>query len=163
MTEEKKTQIRKRILIAEALLALLMVIYLVYVVVTKNSNSTLFHVLTGVILFAVLILNDVAEPYLTKAFEEMDDFRRNAYKKYVLCDAVSYLGLFIFIMTFGGEDNTYMFVSICMFVIGSRKKNEFRGAFLGKVTKEDVEAAKRAVETDAIETQEIEKTENIEE
>lgn len=163
MTEEKKTQIRKRILIAEALLALLMVIYLVYVVVTKNSNSTLFHVLTGVILFAVLILNDVAEPYLTKAFEEMDDFRRNAYKKYVLCDAVSYLGLFIFIMTFGGEDNTYMFVSICMFVIGSRKKNEFRGAFLGKVTKEDVEAAKRAAETDAIETQEIEKTENIEE
>ena len=163
MTEEKKTQIRKRILIAEALLALLMVIYLVYVVVTKNSNSTLFHVLTGVILFAVLILNDVAEPYLTKAFEEMDDFRRNAYKKYVLCDAVSYLGLFIFIMTFGGEDNTYMFVSICMFVIGSRKKNEFRGAFLGKVTKEDVEAAKRAAETDTIETQEIEKTENIEE
>ena len=163
MTEEKKTQIRKRILIAEALLALLMVIYLVYVVVTKNSNSTLFHVLTGVILFAVLILNDVAEPYLTKAFEEMDDFRRNAYKKYVLCDAVSYLGLFIFIMTFGWEDNTYMFVSICMFVIGSRKKNEFRGAFLGKVTKEDVEAAKRAAETDTIETQEIEKTENIEE
>ena len=103
MTEEKKEQIRKRILIAESVLALLMVVYLVYIVVTKNSNSTLFHVLAGVILFAVLILNDVVEPYLTKTFEEMNEFRKNAYKKYVLCDAVSYLGLLLFIMTFGGD------------------------------------------------------------
>ena len=157
MTEEKKLQIRKRIFIAEALLALLMVAYLVYVVVTKNSNSTVFHVLAGVILFAVLILNDIVEPYCTKAFEEMDDFRKNAYKKYVLCDAVSYLGLLIFIMTFGGDDNTWMFVSVCMFVIGARKKNEFRGAFLGEITKEDVEAAKKAVaEVEAIEEETVE-------
>ena len=160
MTEEKKLQIRKRIFIAEALLALLMVAYLVYVVVTKNSNSTVFHVLAGVILFAVLILNDIVEPYCTKAFEEMDDFRKNAYKKYVLCDAVSYLGLLIFIMTFGGDDNTWMFVSVCMFVIGARKKNEFRGAFLGEITKEDVEAAKKAVaEVEATVETEVEETE----
>ena len=84
MTEEKKEQIKKRILIIESVLALLMVIYLVYVVVTKTSNSILFSVLSGVILFTVLILNDIVEPYLTKVFDEMNDFRKEAYKKYVL-------------------------------------------------------------------------------
>ena len=169
MTEEKKQQIRKRILIAESVLALLMVAYLVYIVVTKNSNSTLFHVLAGVILFAVLILNDVVEPYLTKTFEEMNEFRKNAYKKYVLCDAVSYLGLLLFIMTFGGDDSTWMFVSICMFVVGSRKKNEFRKVFLGEITKEDVEAAKEAVaeveaiEEEAVETEVVETVVEVEE
>ena len=173
MTEEKKLQIRKRILIAEALLALLMVIYLVYVVVTKNSNSTVFHVLAGVILFAVLALNDFVEPYLTKTFQEMDEFRKTAYKKYVLCDAVSYLGLLLFIMTFGGDDSTWMFVSICMFVVGTRKKNEFHKVYLGEVTEKDVKAAKEAVaeaetieevvETEVEETAETEAVLEIEE
>ena len=156
MTEEKKEQIKKRILIIESVLALLMVIYLVYVVVTKTSNSILFSVLSGVILFTVLILNDIVEPYLTKVFDEMNDFRKEAYKKYVLCDAISYLGLLIFIITFGSDDSTFMFVSICMFVIGARKKNEYRGAFLGKITREDVEAAKEAAEAEAIEAEAIE-------
>ena len=41
MTEEKKTQIRKRILIAEALLALLMVMSLMRSAVVRVSSSAL--------------------------------------------------------------------------------------------------------------------------
>ena len=157
MTEEKKAQIRKRILIAEVVLALLMVAYLVYVVVAKNSNSTVFHILTGVILASVLLLNDIVEPYLTKTLEELDEFRKAAYKKYVICDAAAYLGLLIFIMTFGNDDSTFMFVSVCMFVVGTRKKNEFRKVYMGEITKEDVQAAKEAVaEVEAIETEVVE-------
>ena len=144
MTEEKKTQIRKRVFAVEVVLALLMVAYLVYVLVTKNSNSTVFHILTGVILFSVLILNDFVEPYFTKTLEELDEFRKGAYKKYVLCDAAAYIGLLMFIMTFGNDDSTYMFVSVCMFVVGTRKKNEFRKVYMGEITKEDVNAAKEA-------------------
>lgn len=159
MTEEKKTQIRKRVFAAEIVLALLMVAYLVYVLVTKNSNSTVFHILTGVILFSVLILNDFVEPYFTKTLEELDEFRKGAYKKYVLCDAAAYIGLLMFIMTFGSDDSTYMFVSVCMFMVGTRKKNEFRKVYMGEITKEDVKAAKEAaaesetIETEAVETE----------
>ena len=164
MTEEKKMQIRKRVFAAEIVLALLMVAYLVYVLVTKNSNSTIFHILTGVILFSVLILNDFVEPYFTNTLKELDEYRMAAYKKYVLCDAAAYIGLLMFIMTFGGEDSTYMFVSVCMFVVGTRKKNEFRKVYMGEITKEDVKAAKEAAEkAEIIEVEAVETEESVEE
>ena len=164
MSEEKKLQIKKKIWIVEACFASLMVIYLIYMGVTKNSNETVFHILAGVILAAVLILNDIVDPYLTKVFDELDEFRKNAYKKYVICDAVSYAGLLLFIITFGSTDSTYMFVSICMFVVGSRKKKEFRALYMGEVTKEDINAAKEAVaEVEAVEvTEEAEVVEETE-
>ena len=162
MTEEKKAQIRRRIWITELVLASLMIIYLVYVIATKQSNSMLFNIIAAVILLSVFLLNDVVEPYLTQTLQELNDFRKKAYRLYVLCDGISYAGLLLFIMTFGTDENTAMFISICMYVVGSRKKKEHRAVYMGEVTEEDVAAAKEAVaESETVEVTETAEVEEI--
>lgn len=169
MTEEKKSQIRKRIAAVEIALAAVLLIYLVYGIVTKNSNQMVFNILATILVVVAFVLTDVVEPYLTKVFEEMDEFRKEAYKKYVLWDAASWAGLMIFVLTFGSEDSTFMIVGVGIYVIATRQKREYRSAYLGEVTKADVEAAKAAVvDAEAVEVEETfeevqEAVENIEE
>lgn len=169
MTEEKKSQIRKRIAAVEIVLAAVLLIYLVYGIVTKNSNQMVFNILATILVVVAFVLTDVVEPYLTKVFEEMDEFRKEAYKKYVLWDAASWAGLMIFVLTFGSEDSTFMIVGVGIYVIATRQKREYRSAYLGEVTKADVEAAKAAVvDAEAVEVEETfeevqEAVENIEE
>lgn len=145
MTEEKKGQIRKGIAAVEIALAAILLIYLVYGIATKNSNQLIFNILATVLVVVSLVLNDIVEPYLTKEFQEMDSFRREAYKKYVLWDAASWAGLLIFVLTFGSEDSTFMIVGVGAYVIATRQKREYRAAYMGEVTKADVEAAKADV------------------
>lgn len=145
MTEEKKGQIRKGIAAVEIALAAILLIYLVYGIATKNSNQLIFNILATVLVVVSLVLNDIVEPYLTKEFQEMDPFRREAYKKYVLWDAASWAGLLIFVLTFGSEDSTFMIVGVGAYVIATRQKREYRAAYMGEVTKADVEAAKADV------------------
>ena len=161
MTEEKKGQIRKRIVAAEIALAAVLLIYLIYGIVTKNSNQMVFNVLAAILVVASVVLNDIVEPYLTKMFEEMDEFRKEAYKKYVLWDAALWAGLLIFVLTFGSEDSTFLIIGVGLYVIASKQKREYRSAYLGQVTKADVEAAKAAV-VDA-QTVEIEDAEDVQE
>ena len=157
MTEEKKSQIRKGIAAVQVVLAAALLIYLIYGIVTQNSNQIIFYALATVVVVAALVLNDVVEPYLTKRFEEMDEFQKEAYKKYVLWDAASWAGLLIFVFTFGGGDSTFMIVGVAIYVVASRQKREYRSAYLGEVTKADVEAAKAAVvDAEAVEIEDVE-------
>ena len=73
MTEEKKSQIRKKIAIIEVGLAAILLAYLVYGLVTKNSNQLIYNGLAIFVVLAAVILNDFVEPYLLKLFENMDD------------------------------------------------------------------------------------------
>ena len=82
MTEEKKSQIRKRITAVEIALAVTLVLYVVYGIVTKNSNTVIFNALAIFVVAAYVVLNDLVEPYLTEVFVNMDEFRKEAYKKY---------------------------------------------------------------------------------
>lgn len=149
MTEEKKGQIKKRIIVVEAVLATVLLIYLAYGIVTKNSNQMVFNVLATILVMTAVVLNDIVEPYLTKMFEEMDDFRKEAYKKYALWDAASWAGLLLFVFTFGADDSTFLIIGVGLYVIASRQKREYRDAYLGNITKADVDAAKAVV--DAVE------------
>ena len=81
MSETKKKQIRKGIAAVEIALAAVLVIYLIYGVVTKNSNQLIFNILATILVAAAVVLNDIVEPYLTKVFEEMDEFRKNVEEK----------------------------------------------------------------------------------
>lgn len=158
MTEEKKSKIRKGVLAVEIGLAAILMLYVIYGIVTKNSSRLIFQILATILVVGAVVLNDVVEPYLTKVFEEMDEFRRGAYKKYVFWDALSWAGLLLFVLTFGSEDSTFMIVAVGLYVIATRQKREYRSAYLGEVTKADVEAAKAAV------VEEVQKTaENDEE
>jgi magnesium-transporting ATPase (P-type) len=126
MSEIKKKQIRKGIAAVEIALAAVLVIYLIYGVVTKNSNQLIFNILATILVAAAVVLNDIVEPYLTKVFEEMDEFRKEAYKKYVLWDAASWAGLLIFVFTFGSEDSSFMIISVVLYVIATRQKREYK-------------------------------------
>ena len=66
MTEEKKGQIRKGIVAVEVVLAAILLIYLIYGIVTKNSNQMIFNILATILVVAAVVLNDIVEPYLTK-------------------------------------------------------------------------------------------------
>jgi hypothetical protein len=169
MSETKKKQIRKGIAAVEIALAAVLVIYLIYGVVTKNSNQLIFNILATILVAAAVVLNDIVEPYLTKVFEEMDEFRKEAYKKYVLWDAASWAGLLIFVFTFGSEDSSFMIISVVLYVIATRQKREYKAVAFGEITKKDVEFAKAAVvDAEAVEVEEsaetaLESEETIEE
>ena len=145
MTEEKKAKIKKIITIAEIVLLGILVAYLAYGIITKTANDSLFTVIAIGVVSGYLILNDFLEPYLTKTFDEMDSFRKDAYKKYVLWDVASMVGVLMFVLNFSNNGSVVTYAGIALYFIGSKQKNTYRPAFLGKVTKEDVEAAKRAV------------------
>ena len=145
MTEEKKSQIRNTITIVELILAAILVVYLVYGIATKNSNELIFNVLAIFVVVAYVILNDLVEPYLTEVFVNMDDFRKDAYKKYLMWDVASMAGLLFFVLNFSQEGSMMLYIGLVLYFIGSKQKRPYQSAYLGDVTKEDVEAAKAAV------------------
>lgn len=146
MTEEKKSRIRKYITFAEIFMAMLLVGYLVYGLVTKNSNQLIFNILAVALVLTCVILNDIAEPYLTECFAAMDEFRREAYKKYVLWDVASMAGLLFFVLNFTENSTVFIYGGLLLYFVGSKQKHPYRSVFLGDVTKEDVEAAKQAAD-----------------
>ena len=145
MTEEKKSQIRKTITMVELILAAILVVYLVYGIATKNSNELIFNALAIFVVVAYVILNDLVEPYLTEVFVNMDDFRKDAYKKYLMWDVASMAGLLFFVLNFSQEGSMMLYIGLVLYFIGSKQKRPHQSAYLGDVTKEDVEAAKAAV------------------
>lgn len=154
MTEEKKSQIRKKIAIIEVALAALLVIYLIYGIAANNNNQLIFNCLAVVVVIGYVVLNDFVEPYLTEVFVNMDDFRKTAYKKYILWDVASMAGLLAFVLNFTQEGNVLTYAGIFLYFIGSKQKRTYQSAYLGDVTKEDVEAAKAAAEVEAEKVQE---------
>ena len=145
MTEEKKSQIRKTITVVELVLAAILVVYLVYGIATKNSNEMIFNALAIFVVIAYVVLNDLVEPYLTEVFVNMDDFRKDAYKKYLMWDVASMAGLLFFVLNFSQEGSMMLYIGLVLYFIGSKQKRPYQSAYLGDVTKEDVEAAKAAV------------------
>ncbi len=162
MTEEKKSQIRKTITLVELVLAAILVVYLVYGIATKNSNELIFNALAIFVVVAYVVLNDLVEPYLTEVFVNMDDFRKDAYKKYLMWDVASMAGLLFFVLNFSQEGSMMLYLGLVLYFIGTKQKRPYQSAYLGDVTKEDVEAAKAAVvDSEAVEIDETQ--ENIEE
>ena len=156
MTEEKKAQIRKKITIAEFALMAVMIGYLVYGLATKNSNPTVFSIIAIAVVIGYLILSDVVEPYLTEVFKDMNDFRKDAYKKYVLWDVVSMAGLVYFVLNFTDDGNMLIYAGLLAYLMGSKKKRTYQGAYKGDVTQEDVEAAKAAADAEVIDVEAVE-------
>lgn len=157
MTEEKKTQIRKLISMIEIAMAAALVIYLIYGIAAKNTNTLVFNVIAVVLVVAFVILNDFIEPYLTKVFEKMDDFRKNAYRTYLMWDVASMAGLLFFVLNFTAESNLMIYLGLVLYFIGTKQKRSYQAAYMGEVTKADVEAAKAAVvDSEAVEIQEAE-------
>ena len=156
MTEEKKAQIRKKIALIEVGLAAILVAYLIYGIVTKNSNQFIYNALAISIVTVTVILNDFVEPYLLKLFENMDDYRKSAYKSYLLWDVASMAGLLFFVLNFSETGNMMVYAGLFVYFIGTKQKRTYQSVFFGDVTKEDVEAAKASVET-------VKETETIEE
>ena len=136
MTEQKKSQIRKTISAIEVVLAAVMIGYLIYGVATKNLNTTLNNVIAIVVVVACVVLNDFVEPYLTEVFVDMD----------VLWDVASMAGLLFFVLSFAEEGSMLVYLGLALYFVGSKQKRPYQSAYLGDVSKEDVEAAKQAAE-----------------
>ena len=160
MSEEKKSQIRKRVTAVEIALAAALVIYVIYGIVTKSSNNTIFNALSIFIVAAYVVLNDFVEPYLTEVFVNMNDFRKDSYKKYLMWDVASMAGLLLFVLNFSQDGSMMLYIGLAMYFVGSKQKRPYMSAYLGDVTEEDVEAAKAAV-SDEEKSQEV--TETVEE
>ena len=155
MTEEKNSQIRKTITVVELILAAILVAYLVYGIATKNSNEMIFNAQAIFVVVTYVVLNDLVEPYLTEVFVNMDDFRKDAYKKYLMWDVASMAGLLFFVLNFSQEGSMMLYIGLVLYFIGSKQKRPYQSAYLGDVTKEDVEAAKAAgVDVEAEDVQE---------
>ena len=161
MTKEKKAKIRKTITIIEIALMAVLLAYLGYGIATKTTDQPMFNALAIFVVVAYLVLNDFVDPYLTKTLEEMDSFRKEAYKKYVLWDIASMGGVLLFVLNFSKIGSAMTYVGLGLYFIGNKQKNEYRPAYLGKVTKADVEAAKQAVVD--VEAVEIEDAEEVQE
>ena len=159
MTEEKKSQIRKRVTAVEIALAAALVIYVIYGIVTKSSNNMVFNALAIFVVAAYVVLNDFVEPYLTEVFANMNDFRKDSYKKYLMWDVASMAGLLFFVLNFSQDGSLMLYIGLVLYFVGSKQKRPYMSAYLGDVTEEDVEAAKAAVAEE--ESQEV--TETVEE
>lgn len=159
MSEEKKSQIRKRVTAVEIALAAALVIYVIYGIVTKSSNNMVFNALAIFVVAAYVVLNDFVEPYLTEVFANMNDFRKDSYKKYLMWDVASMAGLLFFVLNFSQDGSLMLYIGLVLYFVGSKQKRPYMSAYLGDVTEEDVEAAKAAVAEE--ESQEV--TETVEE
>ena len=160
MSEEKKSQIRKKVTAVEIALAAVLVIYVIYGIVTKSSNNTIFNALSIFIVASYVVLNDFVEPYLTEVFVNMNDFRKDSYKKYLMWDVASMAGLLLFVLNFSQDGSMMLYIGLAMYFVGSKQKRPYMSAYLGDVTEEDVEAAKAAV-SDEEKSQKV--TETVEE
>lgn len=143
MTEEKKKSIRKKIMVTEIVSAVLLSAYLVYEAAIKNSGQLPFRIFAVLLIGGYVFFNDFLEPYLTKMFEEMNEFRKEAYKKYVLWELLSMGGLLAFALTFTAETSMGTYLGAAAYILGLKQKRTYLGAYRGEVTEADVEAAKK--------------------
>lgn len=147
MTEEKKSKIRK-IIVGIVMGSLVLLIgYLIYGIATKTLNTTMFNILACVVVVINIVMCDIVEPYLTGRFKEIDAYQRDAYKKFLFYDVVSMAGILGFVLSV--FSNGAFLVSVCallLYTTGGRKKKTYQEIFRGRVTKDDVEAAKTAAE-----------------
>lgn len=145
MTEEKKSKIRKTVATIQIAMTVVLIGYLIYTLATKHTNTMIFNILAVVLITASVILNDFIEPYLTEAFVQMDEFRKSAYRSYLFWDIASMAGILFFVLKFTESANMLIYLGLVVYFIGTKQKRSYQAAFLGNVTKEDVEAAKAAV------------------
>lgn len=158
MTEEKKTKIKKTITVIQIAMAAILLLYLIYGIVTKNTSVLIFNVMAVLLVAGFVILNDFVEPYLLGIFGEMDDFRRSAYRTYLLWDIASMAGLLFFVLNFTQESNLMIYGGLLVYFIGAKQKRSYQAVYMGNVTKADVEAAKASVADEkAVEIEEAEK------
>lgn len=147
MTEEKKEKIRNVTAVVMVGCALIMFGYLIYGIVTKNLDTKILNGLAFFLIGITIVLGDIAEPYLTGVFAEMDAYRSKAYGTYMLWEVLSMAGLLCFVLNFGKEEmGMFPVLAIGVYFIGSKKKRSFEAVYRGKISKKDVEAAKTAAE-----------------
>lgn len=109
----------------------LIVIYVIYSLVTKNTEMLLFEILLGVFVIAYTLLTDVAEPYQLGLFQNMTIGQRSAFTKMMAADVVGVAALLYWIAGMGSEsDNNFLFPVIIYF-LAVQMKRKFRPEFEG--------------------------------
>lgn len=132
MDEKKSRKIQN--LISGISLFLVAVVALFLFIASKNQKLTgiVFNIIIAVFLSFYWLLLDVVEPILLKQFRDITKKRKAAYIKYIVIDAIGYVGLAVFIFLIGGSSSDKAMAGAVVYVVCISLKRRFKEEFLGK-------------------------------
>lgn len=147
MGTEEKRQMRKKITIASLVFLVLVVAYLIYTIVSGNTNGTVFNIVVGAFFLIYWILLDILEPKLTGELENISPEQKNAFYKSVGLGFLGYAGLLYFLVGIGTNNTGIFGVIVYALTIGAKRRA--REGYLG--TGPEKNAAVSDLQEDAME------------
>ncbi len=127
--EHQKRRIQKQTIRITLILAVVVVLYAVYGIVTKNLNSLVFEVLLGIFVVGYSLLNDVVEPYRMGMLQDMSFVRRQAYMKIIAADVVGIGALLYWIVKMDTETGNNFLMPVLIYFLSVQMKRRFRAEF----------------------------------
>ena len=121
------------------------VLYVAYVLITKNMNVVVFEVMLMIFVIAYVVMNDIVEPLKLGIFENMTVGQRSGFLKILVLDAVGAGAVLYWILGMGSEENAGgSILPLVIYIVTVQMKRKFRPEFEG--TDEDEDAAEPSVE-----------------
>ena len=132
MDEKKSRKIQNLISVISLVLVAVVALFLFIASKNQKLTGTVFNVIIAVFLSYYWLLLDVIEPLLLKQFKDITKKRKTAYVKYLVVDAIGYVGLAVFIFLVGGKYTDRALAGAAIYVACISLKKRLREEFLGK-------------------------------
>lgn len=140
MDEMQRRKIRMRISTASLVVLLVAAVCLIGGLLAGFLPPVAFRVGIGILLFLYWFVNDILEAKLTRILEDATLEQRKSYTKYVLFDAVGYIGLAYFAFSIG-ENSSAGLVGVVIYALTMSMKRKMQEEFdyLGKVARGEIQ------------------------
>ena len=128
--EAKKKAAQKLTMRIITILAVIVIGYVVYAMITKNVNMVIFEILLGSFVIAYLLLTDVMEPWKTGLLAELTPRRKNAYIKLLLLDVAGGAALLYWVVGMNSESgNNNILIPVVIYIVAMQMKKKVRPEF----------------------------------
>ncbi len=156
----KEKSIKKMSLRIILAMTILIVLYVVYALATKNLNIYLFEIMLSIFVITYNVLNDVVEPKVLGLLDNMTIGQREGYMKIIICDIVG-VGALVYWIAGMSSEGSESLMPVIIYFLANQLKRKFRPDFEG--TSDDEEEDENIVDSEAVELEEAEILEDTEE
>lgn len=157
MDEAQRKKISRRISTGSIVALIIVAVCLGAGLMGGVLTPLMFNIGVGAFLFLYWLANDIVEAKLTRLLEGAALEQRKAYTKYVLFDAVGYIGLAYFAFSIGDNSAGGLFgVLVYAVTMSVKRKQREEFDYLGKVARGEIVPEEEKEEEEETELQKIE-------
>ena len=128
---EEKKRVQKDTIRIMLIITAVLAVDVIYMLVTKNLNMTLFQILLALFLVAYLVLSDVVEPLRLGMFQDISPEQKRGYVKMMVANLVGAGALIYWISGMNTDRANDLLFPLLIYFFSAQMKRRFRTEFEG--------------------------------